>query len=858
MADNLIQPVQAQQRQVVMQQRAAQRLPEPTYQESGLDSFITNLSKLTNQVIPVINTELQKKIKVDQVKQTARAFAGLLPSEDATNSGIAAHHLIDVQNGIVDASNNYTTWLGERYKQENPPTQDEIDAKRAEINTELLNKYPDVGNDQIISRFITMKLQESVPVMKAMEVKAKADYFDAQGTKALKSSVADLAKLASVEAIEKAMPAYYSTAIAVGKGKADANKELFEFAKAEAELGSGNLVSVLERSTEFKGDSRIQILRNAYDKAKMGRDVVYIGTEKQRLEEQYKLGNITEAQFDSGVMQLQKTYSYSAVSPAWVEAAKTARSNYIRSQNDELNNANMLLNYSGTIPFKMDSLIPEDVKNKAPAEVTRMLQNQANTMVANGEWTTERAQDYVYGHAASLSESSQLKFPVLQSLFDGFKALDIRSFKGQKLPEHLVKTIDGIGKLSPRIREMYMSKEDMMMYENYQNLRLNNTPEGAFMQLNAIRERPPIDVNSTKVKDAIKNQIDDIFPNSYFGGGKIPKWQEARIKAEAERLTKTNLAAGAMDEKLAANLALRTLSGSYSRVYNNSYINATAIDLGAAGFLVPKDGNLSHFNEALRMWTKDNMSTLQSKSLYGKKLNESNIRFEYNNGLITVFDPYGNMISKGARPASEFHAAFDAEQERRATEQAKKVQAGQAQNWFSQGRLTFSPSPSAFNTILDAQIVHESGGKQFDSTGKVTRSHAGAVGVAQVMPIAVKQVLINRGTYSEENFKAAWHRAQVDEKFNRQVGLEVLQYVAGKFNNELFSSLSAYNAGEGNVRSAISKAKNKYGVEGANYNRFKEFLPKETRDYVHKVSRTLNGKGVMALQPDMYFPKEHY
>ena len=130
-------------------------------------------------------------------------------------------------------------------------------------------------------------------------------------------------------------------------------------------------------------------------------------------------------------------------------------------------------------------------------------------------------------------------------------------------------------------------------------------------------------------------------------------------------------------------------------------------------------------------------------------------------------------------------------------------------------------SDSIFESIFNNLIQTESGGKQFDKSGKILTSNKGAQGITQVMPKTQK----NPG-YGVEPAKD-----NSQEELLR-VGKDYLQALHDKFGDwEL--AVAAYNAGPGNVTKAVAKAK-ELG------NDWKEHLPKksETLPYIDKILGT--------------------
>lgn len=100
---------------------------------------------------------------------------------------------------------------------------------------------------------------------------------------------------------------------------------------------------------------------------------------------------------------------------------------------------------------------------------------------------------------------------------------------------------------------------------------------------------------------------------------------------------------------------------------------------------------------------------------------------------------------------------------------------------------------------------------------KDAKSSAGAVGLMQLMPTTAK--------WCSEKLKIEWDENKLLEpEYNLNLGVYYLKYLLSKF--DLDYALSAYNAGEGNVRIWLDNGG--------------EILFKETQDYVKRVNTAKN------------------
>ena len=152
-------------------------------------------------------------------------------------------------------------------------------------------------------------------------------------------------------------------------------------------------------------------------------------------------------------------------------------------------------------------------------------------------------------------------------------------------------------------------------------------------------------------------------------------------------------------------------------------------------------------------------------------------------------------------------------------------------------KLETNNADRAFNIALQA----ESGNRQFDKSGNLVLSKAGAVGAAQVMPATGPEAAKLAGLeWNEERFKS-------DADYNRSLGKAYFQKQLQDFNGNLSAAYAAYNAGPGAVKEAMRKAVQDSKIPSATAGTMKsfiEYLPKETQEYVDKNMQAYNsGKG---------------
>ena len=143
------------------------------------------------------------------------------------------------------------------------------------------------------------------------------------------------------------------------------------------------------------------------------------------------------------------------------------------------------------------------------------------------------------------------------------------------------------------------------------------------------------------------------------------------------------------------------------------------------------------------------------------------------------------------------------------------------------GAAPYSTGPGA--RYHEAQFGSESGHQQFDpKTGKTLTSPMGAQGYGQIMPDTGPEAAALAGVPYDAD------RLANDKDYNKLLSVAYSNEMFKQFDNDPVLALSAYNAGQGNVRKAMAKAGDPR-VTG-DYDAFFKALPKEeeTRPYVEK------------------------
>lgn len=137
---------------------------------------------------------------------------------------------------------------------------------------------------------------------------------------------------------------------------------------------------------------------------------------------------------------------------------------------------------------------------------------------------------------------------------------------------------------------------------------------------------------------------------------------------------------------------------------------------------------------------------------------------------------------------------------------------------------------------FDRMLVAESGNRHRDDSGRVMRSSAGAVGIAQVMPSTGPEAARDAGLPWDPD------RFETDPEYNEALGRAYHAKLLRTFGGDERKAIAAYNAGPGRVRRALERG-------GSNW---ESLLPAETKDYLRKVTGragTGGAAGITSFDP---------
>lgn len=133
--------------------------------------------------------------------------------------------------------------------------------------------------------------------------------------------------------------------------------------------------------------------------------------------------------------------------------------------------------------------------------------------------------------------------------------------------------------------------------------------------------------------------------------------------------------------------------------------------------------------------------------------------------------------------------------------------------------------PIGFDNVFERLIQAESRGRHRDRSGRLTTSPVGAQGITQVMP----------KTGQDPGYGVTPLRDDSEEEYLR-FGREYLSAMWNEFDGDARKAVAAYNAGPGNVKKAVARARERGGD-------WTQYLPKksETLPYMKRILGDISG-----------------
>lgn len=796
--------VQVQGKQAGMQSRQAVQLGAPVASKGS--GFLSALAEVTGEVLPVVNTELQRQIDLDKTEQVKRAFRKQGPSEDATLSGMAAYQLVEVDKQARTVNAGIATYIQDQFRLGNALTPEQIDEYTREQYNALFEMNPDLDNNKTISRYLTTRMQEAQPGLLSVEEKARAGWTQQQNLRGVESRIGELSVLDSSVAVQEELPKFLATSKAMNVSESEAYDLLVKWANVDAQRGDDKLLGALEANEATKYDTRLIQARNAYEQKMLGVNRVEIESSRSWAQAELMAGNMSLEQFDDYAKALQSQHGDNGAPAGWVKSVHDMYGNAQKEKKDELAIAGLLMYNQSKMPFGMNPQNSEETIKKATKATEEAIRKYYDDRAASGEITAEQAQVGIVQTLAGLSEKEQIVFPAIENLATGFLTINTKSYKNGQIPAIVTENLKVLSSLQPVTLSKYLRPEEQAQLNTYLELSKVMPEFQAMERMQTLRDNPRPRIETKDMQREVKNAVGKNIDT--WLGTTVPKWQKDQLNEEAARIATQLYRTGTTEMSAAAKTASQLLAGRTTKTYNGTYIDAPLAKLQNAGF---KDGK--ELDKSLEAFTLKNMDDFRKNS-YDPNLTTKDVQYKFVNGMIYVKDKQGNLLDQ-PRPVADYLNPY---RSARAEELRIGIEASKLSK-MRPGALKVQQSDAQLDQIMPALIQQESGGKQS------AVSSNGAVGVAQVMP--------GTGPEAAKLAGLPWspERHKNDAEYNAALGKAYLKQQLNDFDGDLKLALAAYNAGPGAVRAAQEKAKKKGKAPF-----FENLsLPRETQLYVPKI-----------------------
>lgn len=801
----------------VMQTRQTPNLGSAPVSEGA--QFLQALGDLTKTAIPVANTELQKKIELDKAEQTKRAFQGLAPTPDATQSGMAAYTLVDANRAWVETQADIAQHQSEYFKNTVNPNLEDLDKYRQAKYKELLDAYPDHDENRTVSRYLSLQMQQAAPEIVASQIAAQRQWQQTQSLRGFTYQIDEtISKSSSGEDMALAMPKLLATGRALSLDQTTMYNMLVKRATVDAQRGDERLLSALELDPLLKDDDRVVKARTAFMSTDLTANSIRVGKSLADLTTQLDTGVISEEQFISMAGNIKAQYGDKALPAGFIQSTILGARKTKSKQDKDNQILGRVVQYTSPVPMAMNPSVTQDDKDKGPKIWGEAIRKYYTDKVNTGELTDEQAQSLILRDSMDFTQRQQLVTPAVQMAWEGFKHLDIDRYKDSELPTQVTELIKGMGSMSPATLGLFMKDDEIASFTGLQALMKQMPAKDAMFRMKQLRDNPPARLDPKKLKTEVSDAVSDSMPNDFmslFTGGKVPDAERERLKAQVTKdaILLYNTSNGEITPKDAAVAAAKMLSGRVMRTFNNTYISGTEADL------FPYRVRLPEFNKALERYTTSQLEGIR-KITGDETLGTKDIRFELINGNV-------RMLHQGV-PVSEMRQVGEILQQNRDAIQ-QEILSGKAQ--ALQGKFGAAE-------IMPHLIQVESAGNQSAVSSK------GAVGVSQLMPDTGPEAAALAGVAWDAN------KFKTDSTYNQKLGQAYLNKMLVDFNNDIPLALAAYNAGPTKVRNVMDtfieqqrqKAKSDMQTVGyaqtliqPTFNDIKAMLPKETQGYVPSV-----------------------
>lgn len=615
----------------------------PISDTTGSDIF-NALSRFSSGAHDVINTDIEKTIAEDRIKQSNIAAQDMWKaedrrqgiSEDATVGGRLAYNTIMSQHDVMNVNNDLLT-----KQQQNPEmTPEEIEKMQGEAYKPILDKY---GVDKYSLTEASQAIQQSQGALVGQQKRIADDYSAKKHEEALSISVNDLlgdpnADVAHI--IDTEIP---TRAKALGITEFQYKTMLMEKAHSTANDGDPRLYQALENVDWAKGSKVLTASKQGFEQWQARELAPVIGNQMADIErlalDQTAPWNSILGKITAMNKQYPGTFSAGAVASLKLRYLKAGEQKQQTTDGMQLLLRNMTR--PDAVPLAMDESVPNEMKTKYVKAWDDGLSLMAEKRIAAGE-DEQQVQADILTQKIAFSRKNGLAIPSLKTTMTAvtnFNQEDALSKDG-KLPKYVTNGLDALAKMPPAVRKLYVGDKDEVFADNYNHFKATMDSESAFRNASRIRDNP-YKVTGQQVMElrestdvAVDNEMSSNWMwNKLTGQQDVPEWQRNKIKAEVAGDATRRQYMGALNPTQNAETVVKTRLAQSTQTFNGTL---TDVPEGAyTQHLAPRDANgkiemqidKATADKYLKTFTEKNIPIWQKN--VNADIDESNVEFQF-------------------------------------------------------------------------------------------------------------------------------------------------------------------------------------------------------------------------------------
>ena len=270
---------------------------QPADQQQSLLSALVGAAGATTAAV---GTELQKRAEEDKVKQTNRALRGLLPSNDATETGKVAHSFVGLQNKVSAATARAKDEAA-RFQGSDDEWDEYMVGQMQTIQDELFEQYPDISSNKQKREMlghITNAFSERLPELTSAREFGKINQEHVARLNSFRDSLTSRTAGLEGEELNQTLAGLMGdNRQALQVTQAEAEEIFTEVAGQNAESGDGRFVEFAKNykgdneSSLFLRDGKMNKLDRQYKQQRSARQQGDLATAKDGLIEKYMGGD---------------------------------------------------------------------------------------------------------------------------------------------------------------------------------------------------------------------------------------------------------------------------------------------------------------------------------------------------------------------------------------------------------------------------------------------------------------------------------------------------------------------------------------------------------------------------------------